>query len=71
MPNRILIYVQDGVVERVVADTATEVYIVDLDVVDETHPHYAPGYHGNLYPLGDVAVSATDTRLAARTWETV
>ena len=71
MANRVLIYVQDGIVDRVVVDTATEVYIVDLDADDDDHTAYAPAYQGNLYLLEDVTISPGDTRHAARTWETV
>lgn len=71
MSNRIVIYVQDGIVDRVVADIDTVVYIVDLDADDEDNACYVPAYQGNLFPLDEVTVSPSDTRLVARTWETL
>lgn len=71
MTNRIMIYVQDGIVDRVVVDTATEVYIVDLDADDEDNTAYAPAYQGNLHLLEDVTISPSETRRAARTWEII
>jgi len=72
MTNRIVIYVQDGIVDRVVVDTEdTTVYVVDLDADDEDNACYAPAYQGNLFPLDEVTVSPSDTRLVARTWETL
>jgi hypothetical protein len=71
MTNRIVIYVQDGIVDRVVADIDTVVYVVDLDADDEDNACYVPAYQGNLFPLDEVTVSPSDTRLVARTWETL
>ena len=71
MTNRIVIYVQDGIVDRVVADIDTVVYVVDLDTDDEDNACYVPAYQGNLFPLDEVTVSPSDTRLVARTWETL
>ena len=71
MTNRIVIYVQDGIVDRVVADIDTVVYVVDLDADDEDNACYVPAYQGNLSPLNEVTVSPSDTRLVARTWETL
>ena len=71
MTNRIVLYVQDGIVDRVVADIDTVVYVVDLDADDEDNACYVPAYQGNLFPLDEVTVSPSDTRLVARTWETL
>lgn len=71
--GRIVIFMDGGLIQDVVADEPTEVYVVDYDTegVDEDHP-YMTKFSGDdciLHPI-EPNIDSLTTRTVHQTWKT-